>query len=118
MTTLTEDVKTLLDTLGAAGGVHNMINEDAPLVYPFVVFQRVASDANVSLSGPSALQNTRLQIDLYGRTVAQVSALELALETAMAAWAVQNVPLISQDFYDEQAGAYRISKDFSVWSTN
>lgn len=115
---LIEDVGALLAALAPAGGVWYAAKTKQEAVYPYIVFQRVISVANVTLGGPSNLQNTRLQIDLYGDTLSALVALETALEAAMAAWAVQNVPLTSQDLYEEEVGLYRISKDFSIWSTS
>lgn len=115
---LIEDLATLLGGLSPAGGVWYGINTQQPAVFPYIVFQRVASDANASLGGPSALQNTRVQIDIYAAKISEAAALETQLESAMAAWTVQNVPILSQDFFEYDARAFRVSKDYSVWSTS
>jgi hypothetical protein len=118
MTTLVEDMQTLLTTLGCAGGSWYGINTTEPPVYPFTVFQRVASNPNVTLDGPSDLQNTRFQIDIFSLQISEAISLETALEAAMATWSVSNVPLSSQDQFEEAGKVYRIIKDYSVWSTN
>jgi hypothetical protein len=78
----------------------------------------VVSNANAVLQGPTDLQNTRVQVDIYSRSLQQAAQLETALEAAMAAWSVQNVPISSVDVYEEEVRAYRITKDYSIWSTN
>jgi len=117
MTNLVQDVQALLAALAPAGGVHYGINEGAP-VYPYIVWLRVASTPNVSLRGPSALQNTRLQIDIYSRQVSELVAIDAAVEAAFAAWSVQNAPLLEFDVVDPDTRAYRRVKEFSVWATN
>jgi hypothetical protein len=117
MTTLIEDLKALIAPL-AAGGAWYAVNSQQPPTYPYIVFQRIVSTPNVSLSGPSSMQNTRFQIDIYSLSIAEAVGIEDSLEAAMTAWAVQNVPLSSQDFFEDAVRAFRVSKDYSVWATN
>jgi hypothetical protein len=113
-----EQLQVVLATLAPAGGVFYGVNTAQPPVYPFIVWQRVVSNANAVLQGPTDLQNTRVQVDIYSRSLQQAAQLETALEAAMAAWSVQNVPISSVDVYEEEVRAYRITKDYSIWSTN
>lgn len=117
-TTLLQDVQALLATLAPAGGVSYGLNTASPTAYPYIVWRRTASAPNVSLRGPSQLQSTHLQIDIYSRTVAEAAAIETALEAAFTAWSVQNVPLLSFDLVDPDTRAYRVVKEYSVWATN
>lgn len=116
MSTLIEDLQALLAPL-AAGGAHYAIAE-TPATQPYIVWQRIDSVPNVALSGPSALQNTRVQIDIYATTVQAAVAIEVALEAAFAASSMQNVPVLSQEFFENDTRLYRISKDYSVWASN
>ena len=116
MTTLVEDLQALLDPL-AAGGAHYAINE-TPATIPYIVWLRVDSTPNVALGGPSALQNTRVQVDVYAKSFQAAVAIEVALEAAFAASSIQNVPVLSQDFFEDDVALYRISKDYSVWASN
>ncbi len=118
MSSLIQDVQAKLVSLNPAGGVFYGINTTEPPVYPFIVWQRVVSNANAVLQGPTDLQNTRVQVDIYSRSLQQAAQLETALEAAMAAWSVPNVPISSVDVYEEEVRAYRITKDYSIWSTN
>ena len=68
MTTLIQDVQALLSGLSPAGGVWYAINTTEPPAYPYIVWQRIVSVANVSLGGPSNRQNTRIQIDIVARS--------------------------------------------------
>lgn len=118
MTTLLEDLQTVLKPL-AAGGAWYQINEAQPPVYPFIAYSRVVSTTNNSLGGASALQNTRVQVDVYARSIAQAEAIGDALVSAMNAgpWAAC-VQISSEDFYEFEARTYRVVKDFSIWATN
>lgn len=118
MTTLVEDINTLLATLAPAGGVSYAINEAQQPVYPYIVWTRIASTPNVSLTGVSAMQNTHIQIDILSRTIATGVALETALESLFAAASIMNVPISSLDHYEDSVRAFRIIKDYSVWATN
>lgn len=119
MTVLVEDVYTLLSTLAPAGGVWPMVNSAGAPAYPYIVFQRVVSVDNVALGGRSVMQNTRLQIDVYALSYLQADALATAIDSAFASWALwQNVPIAQQDLYEDSVKAFRISRDYSVWSTN
>lgn len=117
MTTLIEDLQALLNPL-VAGGSHYQINQLEAPTYPFIVFQRISSTPNVSLTGPSDFQNTRIQVDIFALRVSDTTAIENAVNAAFAASAISNVPLSSQDFYEDPVKAFRISLDFSIWSTN
>ena len=46
-----------------------------------------------------------MQIDIYSRTVSEAASIETAIETLMSASAIVNVPLSSQDLYEDQVKA-------------
>lgn len=115
---LIEDVKALLDGLGAGGGVWYGVNTTQPPVYPYVVFQRIVSTPNVSLGGPSALQNTRFQFDIYSQRISEAATLGKSLDDIMKGAGLTNVPLNEQDFFEPDTRVHRVSKDYSVWATN
>lgn len=117
MATLIESVQAVLQPL-ASGGCWYQINTTEPAVTPYIVVTRVTSPANVTLQGPTTLQNTRLQIDLYSPSVQELVALGDSVEAAMAAAGFTNVPLSSRDMYEPDTKLHRTSYEFSVWSTN
>lgn len=117
MSTLIEDIQSVLNPL-AAGGSWYAVNTSEPPAYPYIVWQRIVSTANNNLRGPSDLQNTRIQVDLYCLKVSDMADLEVAVEAAMRSAVFTNLPLSSVDMYEPEIRAYRCSKDFSVWSTN
>jgi hypothetical protein len=118
MTTLLEDLQTVLKPL-AAGGAFCQLNETQPPVLPYIVYQRIVSPTNHTLAGPSNTQNTRVQIDVYAGTIAAAEAISDTLGVALRAgpWAAA-VDLSSQDFYEPDTRLNRISRDFSIWATN
>jgi len=100
-----------------AGGAWYGINTAEPPVYPYIVHTRMPSAANVSLGGPSDLQNTRVQIDVFAVSIADALAVHRGIKAAMAEWALQNVPLTEEDIYEPDVRAWRISSDWSIWAT-
>ncbi len=117
MATLIESVQAVLEPL-ASGGSWYEVNTTEPPAAPYIVFSRIPSPANVTLQGPSNLQNTRLQIDLYSRSVQELLSLGDSIEAAMAAAGFTNVPLTQRDMYEPDTKLYRTSYEYSVWSTN
>ena len=116
-TTIVQDIQAILDPL-VTGGSWYGANTREPPVYPFIVWSRIVSVPNVSLTGPSDQQNTRIQIDIFSLTVQECLSLEVAVEAAFAATSIVNVPISSGDSYEDAVRAYRCTKDYSVWSTN
>lgn len=100
----------------AAGGVWNLRAAQSP-VPPYIVWQRVISSTNNSTTGASNIQNTRVQIDAYARDYAGADALATAIEAAVIASGLTGVKLTEQDFFEDDTKLYRISQDFSLWST-
>lgn len=117
MTALIQDLQTVLNPLATGGAFYGLCTAEPP-PSEYIVWMRVASTPSVSLGGPSDLQNTRVQIDVYARTVARVAAIELAVEAAMVAASITNVPLSSQDIFEPDTRLYRCIKDYSVWARN
>jgi hypothetical protein len=115
--TLLQDLQALLLPLVAGGAWYNA-NTQEPPTYPYISWVRVSSSPNVTLQGPSALQNTRIQIDIFSLSASESQSIETALEAAFNASAITNVPLSSADQYEDMVRAYRITKDYSVWATN
>lgn len=119
MTTLVEDIQAVLAAVpGVTGGIFYGANTAEPPTFPYIVWMRVSSSPNVTLAGPSDLQNTRVQIDIVSRSVKEATTLETALEAAMAAAGLTNVPISSMDLYEDAIRAYRIVKDYSIWARN
>lgn len=117
MTTLLEDIQAVLNPL-VTGGSSYLRNEAQPPVYPYIVFAFVVSTANVALRGRSDLQNTRVQVDIYSRTVAELDALGNALLAAMDASALDSIPLSQLDLDEPDIRAFRRTQDFSIWARN
>lgn len=121
MTTLVQDINTALLALAPAGGVWNGANTSEPAaaaVCPYIIFLRIVSTANNSLSGASNLQNTRVQIDVLDRTYSSAAALAELVQAAIAAAFPQSIQVSSFDAYEDLVKAYRVSADYSIWSTN
>jgi hypothetical protein len=112
--TLAETIQALLDPL-ATGGAWFMDNTQDPPAFPYIVWLYATSSTNVTLSGPSDLQNTRLQIDLYDKSAQGLQTLEAGVRSAMQASGLTNVPLTSFDASVPELRAFRRVMEFSVW---
>lgn len=117
MTTLIEDVKALLNPL-ASGGAHYAVDDLQSPTYPYIVFTRISSVPNVTFAGPSNLQNTRMQVDIFSRSVQELDSICKAVDAAFAAWSVVNIPAAAQDVFEADVRAWRSIRDFSIWATN
>ena len=115
--TLLEQVVQVLNSTGPAGGVHYAVNMDEPLVLPYITLLRVSSTTNVTLQGPSDLQTTRIQIDVYAETILAADALlQQASDALLAAIGPACVPGSTQDSFEPAIRAMRITRDFSIMS--
>lgn len=114
--TLMEQVQALLNPL-ATNGAHVMIAPQGTQA-PFIIWQRVISQTENVLLGATNVQNTRMQIDCYASKYSDVITLKTTVENAMAGAAFQNVQLTEQDFYEADVKLFRVSFDYSIWSTN
>lgn len=117
MTTLIEQVQATIAPI-VSGGAWYGVNTTEPPVYPYAVFLRIVSPTNVTLQGPSDVQNTIFQIDIFSRTVAEGQALEAALEAAMNTAPFSSVQIDQRDGYEPEVKAFRFTGDYSVWSSN
>jgi hypothetical protein len=117
MTTLAQDLQALLLPL-ASGGAWYGANTQEPPTYPYIAWIDAGIAPNVSLQGPSALQNTTIRIEILSQSAAESQAIETALETAFNNSAITNIPLSSADQYEDMVRAYRITKEYSVWAVN
>lgn len=84
---------------------------------PYLIYQRVSSTVNNVLDGNGnpPINNTRMQIDCWGRNYAECQALAASVTTAMLGWFLQNVKLDEQDGYEEDVKLYRVILDFNIW---
>jgi len=114
--TLIETIQATLAPL-AAGGAWYQLNTAEPPVDPFIVWQRIPSATNNTLQGASDLQNTRVEISCYSRSVATLQALADDVRDAMAAAAFTNVLITSRDLFEPDTRFHRTVLEFSVWST-
>lgn len=115
MSTIQEQLTALLNGV-VAGGIYPMSAAQND-TFPYLVYQRVGSPIENTLSGNGnpPINNTRFQIDAWGRTYADAVNAAAAVRSAMAAWSVQNVQLHEHDEYESDMKAYRVIMDYSVW---
>jgi hypothetical protein len=113
--TIQEQLFALLsNATSALDRVYPLIAPDA-VAAPYVIFQRISASTENILSGSSGLINTRIQVDVYAATYAQAQGVAAAIDGLMATWTVQNVSVLSQDFYEPEAKMHRVLTDYSIW---
>lgn len=118
MPSLIQALQAHLEQLAPAGGVWFGVNPASPLVFPYVVHTVVVNVPNNTLRGPSDLSNTRVQTDVYARTLSEMLAIQAALDELMLGWEVRNLPLDGEPMPEPDIGAFRYTRDWSVWSTH
>ena len=113
--TIAQQVLTLLSGATAAGARVYPLTAPDGVQKPYITYQRISSNSENVLCGSSGLTNTRVQIDVYATTYAQATSISAQVEVLMSAWAVQNVSILLQDFFEDQVKLFRISHDYSLW---
>jgi Protein of unknown function (DUF3168) len=118
MPILEQQLQAALAATAPAGGVWQDINTAEPPTYPYVVWQIVSSSINNSFAGPSDLQSSRVQVDVYSLSAAERRTLSVAAVAAMLAGPWPScVQIDSQNLFEDAIRAFRKTMDFSVWST-
>lgn len=83
---------------------------------PAIVYSPITSRPVVSLQGPSGLEGNTVQIDAWALTLAEASAVLVAIEAAMGAattFSIVHGP--RRSWYESAPELYRAQRDFSVW---
>lgn len=101
----------------AAGGIWAIIAKQGASL-PYITYQRITNTTNNVLAGNGnpPVENTRIQIDVWGTTYAEAQAIAAAVKAAMLAWAVQNVLLLDYDLYEQDVKIYRVLLEYSIWA--
>lgn len=120
-------VSFLLDQGALTGAIGNRLHAsrlpDKP-VLPAVVYRVVTNQGGIDYEGAVELRNPRVQLDVWGRTPAEIEPIADALTSALlgyrgpmgaveytAGWVLED----ATDMFEEESGLYRISMDFRGW---
>ena len=100
-----------------AGNVWYGQNMAVAPTYPYATFLFVSSTSNISFDGPSDLQSSRVQVDVFDRDTGNARALAAQIAALMqVAFVVGSID--TQDFPpDPDTKVYRCMTDFGIWST-
>lgn len=85
---------------------------------PYITYSRIAAleDSTLDANGGSGNPvNTRLQCDVWALTYGSAQVTAAAVKAALKGWAVENVLLDEQDFYEFDTKLHRVMLDFSCW---
>lgn len=113
--TIQQQLAALLSGATDAGARVYPLTAPDGVVKPYVTYQRISVNAENVLAGASGLANTRVQIDVYAATYGEACAIASQVGELMAAWPVQNVCVLSKDFYEDPVKLFRVSADYSIW---
>ena len=83
---------------------------------PFIVYNRISSGRQYSLTGYSNLENPRMQVDCYGTTYSEAKALSEAVITALRGATTFGTEQDDPRESFEEDETFRISIDFSIWN--
>ena len=111
------DIQTLLAPL--VSGRCYPLNAPDPVAKPYIVYSVVSDVTENTLDGDSGMSNTRVQVDVYGKSYGEAKGLAGkagTVKTAMAGAAFSNIHLASRDLYENDTQLYHVAMDFSVWS--
>lgn len=85
---------------------------------PYITYQVISNIPVVCLDGITGTENRRFQIDGWADSYAAAKTLESSIKAAFAASVtIVNVPLSTMDGYEPETKLYRVTMDYSVWSS-
>lgn len=108
-------IQSLLGSL-VSGRCYPVVNRSVDIVSPYITFQVITATPEVTLDGPCGTENLRVQIDVWAETFGASKSLASQVKAAMQTASFVNVPIMSQDLFEEVTQEHRVSMDYSIWS--
>jgi len=86
-------------------------------VTPYIVFSRVASVPENTLSSGQPVQQTRIQVDMYDKSYDAAQSLADSVQVAILtlAYPIQATQTLEQDMYESEVKLHRVSHDYSIY---
>lgn len=81
----------------------------------YITYQNLINSPEYTLSDGISINNARMQMDCWADDYATVKALADSVAIALLAASFTNIPLSSQDGYDQAAKKFRVILDYSLW---
>jgi hypothetical protein len=123
MTTIQEQLSTLLQPLAAGGAAPSVQIENN--TYPYIVYRRLVSPAHNTLSGNGnpVIYQTLFEISSWGYSYSDAVNTAAAVTAAMQGWTISGVPVQNilqheTDLYEPDVKLFRVVQEFSVWHYN
>lgn len=107
-------LKALLGPL-VSGRCYPLINAADTIVSPYITWQEIYSSQYIVVDNPTDPEVKRLQIDVWASTYSAAKTLAKQVMTAMQGASFQNIPIESQDLYEEVSKEFRVLLEYSVW---
>ena len=82
---------------------------------PYVVYARISSVPDNTLSDGAPATTARLQVDCFDTTYAAAITLAESVKAALAGSALTQTLLSEQDQFEADAFLHRVILDFSIW---
>lgn len=96
----------------AVGRCYPLTAPDKPTC-PYAIYFQVSNTPNVVIDNTIAIENARIQVDVYAKTYAQCQSLADGVRSAMIG--IDGIPLTAADLYEPEVKLYRVTQDFSFW---
>jgi hypothetical protein len=100
-----------------AGRVYPNAAPDKP-DYPYLVYARISARQQQTIEangGSGNLINTNMQLDIYAKTYAEAQSLSAQIQLLLKSWAMQNLIIFEQDFYEQEEQLHRVLMEIVVW---
>jgi Protein of unknown function (DUF3168) len=108
--TILESVQSTIEAV--VGRCYPMTVPDRPTL-PYSIYLQVSNSPEVNMANSVPIENTRIQIDVFSTTYAEVQSLADAVRVAMMG--LGGIPQTSGDIYESAVKSYRVTQDFSFW---
>lgn len=108
---------TLLETVqstisGVVGRCYPLVSPEKPIA-PYAIYSQITNAPEVTMQSSVPIENTRLQIDVFAKTYAEVQSLADQVRSVMLA--INITPISAGDLYEAEVKLFRVTQDFSVW---
>jgi len=110
-------LKTLLNSL-VAGGCHNGMNTNSPVVAPYIVFHEIGGVPANGLKGYMGLTMFRYQVDVFAKSPEQAKGLALGtIKTAIVGSTLEGLLTFqAKGEYSELDKTYQYITEYQIWA--
>lgn len=108
--TILENIQATLTAI--VGRSYPLVSPEKPTA-PYAIYSQITNAPEVTMESAVPIENTRLQIDVFAKTYAEVQTLADQVRSAMLGLNI--TPISAGDLYEAEVKLFRVTQDFSVW---